>query len=70
MEEKGTKKNNGRKGFRSLTLMLVLTICFMVFVPVVALVCLGMYQISQSSEESVGLYETSDRKSTRLNSSH
>lgn len=59
MEEKGTQKNNKRKGLRSLTLMLVLTICIMVFVPVAALVFLGMYEISQSSEESVELYETS-----------
>lgn len=59
MEEKGTQKNNKRKGIRSLTLMLVLTICLMVFVPVVALVFLGIYEISQSSEESVELYETS-----------
>lgn len=47
MEEKGTQKNNKRKGLRSLTLMLVLTICIMVFVPVAALVFLGMYEISQ-----------------------
>lgn len=61
MREKENGGTNGQKqkGLRSLTLMLILTICFMVFVPVIALVALGMYEISQSSEESIELYETS-----------
>lgn len=61
MKEKEKGSNGGQKlrGFRSLTVMLILTICFMVFVPVIALVGLGMYEISQSSEESIELYETS-----------
>lgn len=59
MKEKGSNGGQKLKGFRSLTAMLILTICLMVFVPVVALVVLGMLQISQSSEESIELYETS-----------
>ena len=58
-KEKGSNGGQKLKGFRSLTVMLILTICLMVFVPVVALVALGMFQISQSSEESIELYETS-----------
>ncbi len=46
MKEKGSNGGQKLKGFRSLTAMLILTICLMVFVPVVALVALGMLQIS------------------------
>ena len=65
-KEKGSNGGQKLKGFRSLTVMLILTICLMVFVPVVALVALGMFQISQSSEESLELRKVKSRYRERL----
>lgn len=59
MRKKVTEGSNKLRGFRSLTIMLILTICLMVSVPVIGLVCLGIFEISQLSDESVELYETS-----------
>ncbi len=59
MKGKVTDVGNKLKGFRSLTVMLILTICLMVSVPVIGLVFLGILELSESSDESVELYETS-----------
>lgn len=39
--------------------MLILMICIMVSIPTIGLACLGIYDLRQSMEESVELYETS-----------
>lgn len=59
MKKKGTNEEQKLRGFRSLTAMFILIICLMVSVPVIGLTCLGIFEISQSSDESVELYETS-----------
>ena len=57
MEEKIATNTQGTKGFRSLTVMLILLICIMVAIPTVGLACLGVYYFRQSMNESVELYE-------------
>ena len=57
MEEKIATNTQGTKGFRSLTVMLILLICIMVAIPTVGLACLGVYYLRQSMNESVELYE-------------
>ncbi len=56
MEEKIATNTQGTKGFRSLTVMLILLICIMVAIPTVGLACLGVYYLRQSMNESVELY--------------
>lgn len=59
MSEKTTTVGHKLRGFRSLTGMFILIICIMVSVPTIGLACLGVYQMRQSMQESVELYETS-----------
>lgn len=59
MSEKTTTEGHKLRGFRSLTGMFILIICIMVSVPTIGLACLGVYQMRQSMQESVELYETS-----------
>ncbi len=59
MKKKVSIEEQKLKGFRSLTTMFILIICVLVSVPAIGLTGLGVYEISQSSDESVGLYETS-----------
>lgn len=59
MEEKIATNTQGTKGFRSLTVMLILLICIMVAIPTIGLACLGVYYLRQSMDESVELYEES-----------
>lgn len=59
MKEKTTNGEHRTRGFRSLTIMLILMICIMVSIPTIGLACLGIYDLRQSMEESVELYETS-----------
>lgn len=59
MKKKVSIEEQKLKGFRSLTAMFILIICVLVSVPAIGLTGLGVYEISQSSDESVGLYETS-----------
>lgn len=59
MKKKVSIEEQKLKGFRSLTAMFILIICVLVSVPAIGLTGLGIYEISQSSDESVGLYETS-----------
>lgn len=58
MSKKEVSGEQKIKGFKSLTVMLVLIICIMVSVPTIGLACLGVYEMSQSMEESIELYET------------
>ena len=46
-----------KKGFRSLTVMLVLIICVLVTIPTIGLACLGVHYLRQSMEESVEAYD-------------
>ena len=46
-----------KKGFRSLTVMLVLIICVLVTIPTIGLACLGVYYLRQSMEESIEAYD-------------
>ncbi len=57
MSEKTTTTIQGKKGFRSLTAMLILIICILVSIPTVGLACLGVLYLSQSMTESAELYE-------------
>ncbi len=59
MSEKPTITGQKLRGFRSLTVMFILIICIMVSVSTIGLACLGIYEMIQSMEESVELYETS-----------
>lgn len=65
MEKKKTatkqKKHGkqGRKGFRSLTVMLISIIFVLIAVPTIGLACLGVYYLKQSMGESVELYDES-----------
>lgn len=59
MNEKTANEEHKTRGFRSLTVMLILIICIMVSIPTIGLACLGIYDLRQSMEESVELYETS-----------
>lgn len=59
MKEKTVTREQGVKGFRSLTAMLISMICIMVSIPTVGLACLGVYYLRQSMDETVGLYEES-----------
>lgn len=59
-----------RKGFRSLTVMLVAIICVLVSIPTIGLACLGIVYLQKSMNESVELYEESmnDGYSTEIKS--
>lgn len=57
MKEKVVVETHGTKGFRSLTVMLILIICVMVFIPTIGLAFLGVHYLQQSMNESVALYE-------------
>lgn len=59
MKEKEITTEKKLRGFRSLTIMLILIICIIVSVPTIGLICLGIYEMNQSMEESMELYETS-----------
>ena len=59
MKEKTATREQGVKGFRSLTAMLISMICIMVSIPTIGLACLGVYYLRQSMDETVELYETS-----------
>lgn len=59
MKKKKVTEKRGIKGFRSLTVMLILIICVMVSIPTVGLACLGIYYLNQSMGESEKLYEES-----------
>lgn len=57
MRDNTTAKTQRKRGFKSLTAMLVSIICIMVCIPTVGLACLGVYYLRQSMTESVELYE-------------
>lgn len=59
MNEKGVVVSQKTRGFRSLTVMLILIICVLVSIPTIGLACLGVYYLSQSMDESVEQYEES-----------
>ncbi len=58
MREKANIGEQKMKGFRSLTIMFILIICIMVSVPTIGLACLGVFEMSESMDESIQLYET------------
>lgn len=64
------EQKTGKKGFRSLTFMLVLIICVLVTIPTIGLACLGIYYLRQSMDESVKSYEEAmtDGYSTEIKS--
>ncbi len=59
MKEKRNTGSQKRKGFRSLTAMLISIIFIMVAIPTIGLACLGIFYLRQSMEESFQLYEES-----------
>lgn len=59
MNEKAATREQGVKGFRSLTAMFVVMICIMVSIPTIGLACLGVCYLKQSMDETVELYEES-----------
>lgn len=59
MKEKTATGTQGVKGFRSLTVMLVLMIGIMVTIPTIGLAFLGIHYLRQSMDETVELYEGS-----------
>ncbi len=59
MKERKISGEHGKKGFRSLTMMLISIICIMVSIPTIGLAFLGIHYLKQSMDESVELYEES-----------
>ena len=59
MREEKVTRAQGTKGFRSLTVMLVLIIFVLVSIPTVGLAFLGIHYLKQSMDESMEVYEES-----------
>ena len=54
---KGVERARGRKGFRSLTAMLISIIFVMVSIPTIGLALLGIHYLRESMNETDDLYE-------------
>lgn len=59
MKEKTVVGTQRKSGVHSLTVMLILIICIMVSIPTIGLACLGVFDLRQSMDESMELYEES-----------